>query len=325
MKTYIAIAFAALLILTGCRDEGSTIAEEAAPTPANTAAEIDMEGHTAECFLYNSMENSLSMITKDKHNYSLFVWHGEGGWSAPVTSWKCKKKEALENFVYSTDGTLYACKKQYENKKLIGQTFVKLRKNGTQQTISLKNMNQVGSENYNITDIKFDGTALALTYACGTVKFYNIEEGQALGAASIRGTAGRNMLYDFHYLTETIDQDSQRPSLKDYDIRTGEVTKTFPLGEPGQTDMDIQLTNYRDKLYLLSPNGLFSGSCTNSILYKLADRDSLPLPEENRILYFQAARDDMLYLAFLDGSSRVHLYHFTLPANLNSPSPMALC
>ena len=48
--------------------------------------------------------------------------------------------------------------------------------------------------------------------------------------SSISGMPGENIFYDLHYLTIETKKTTEEIYLRDYDIRSGEVTHTFPLG-----------------------------------------------------------------------------------------------
>ncbi len=85
-----------------------------------------------------------------------------------------------------------------------------------------------------IKDIRCNGTSIAITYQYGNVKIYNLLERQAFGGSSISGMPGENIFYDLHYLTIETKKTTEEIYLRDYDIRSGEVTHTFPLGSFAQ-------------------------------------------------------------------------------------------
>ena len=72
---------------------------------------------------------------------------------------------------------------------------------------------------------------------------------------------GENTFYDLHYLTIETKKTTEEIYLRDYDIRSGEVTHTFPLGSFAQKKEDFHITNLGNTLYVLTPRGLFRGEC----------------------------------------------------------------
>lgn len=303
MKKYILFTIFFLFIMSGCEDEGETAAGTASPTPQPTPIEISMGSLSADSFAYNPSENSLSLWIRKKKSYSMYTLKKDNQWFGPVVSWKAPPNCIYDNFVYGSDGSLYACQKQYSKSTLKKQTLVKLRKNKKVAEIPLRNLPQK-----EITGISFSGTALALTFDDGNVRFYNIAEGLPLGASNIKGSPGKNMLREYFYFTEEKDSATGETSLIRYDIRTGERERTYPLG----TGSAVPASNYRETLYLLLPNGIYIGNTNDSSLLKQLDYSSLALPDRAQITFFQAARDDALYLGFYDSEHIFHLRIVTL-------------
>lgn len=302
MKNYILCTLLFVLLLTGCGDEGQKVAGTAAPTPEAVPSEISMGSLPAGSFAYNPSENSLSLLVCTKKSYSMYTLKKDNQWSGPVSSWKAPKNCIYDNFIYGSDGSLYACRKKYSQNALQKQALVKLRKNNKVTKIPLSKLPQK-----EITGISFSGTALALTFSDGCVRFYNIAEGMPLGAPDIKGSSGKNMLQEHFYFTEEKNS-SGKISLVRYDIRTGERQKTYPLG----TGSFVPASNYRERLYVLLPNGIYTGSTLDNSLFKQLDSSSLKLPERVQITFFQAARDDTLYLGYYDSEQIFHLQIVTL-------------
>ena len=313
--------FVTICLFAGCRAEEEVIGEKAASRkePSYPVIEISMQKHSADTLVYNPMNNILSSVKKEKSSYQLNTWQEENGWTTGVASWKIKKNQLLDNFAYNTTGALFACLKTYKKGQLYKQDIVRLRGNGSLQSLSLIGLENVrlrgkSSILTEITDLQCCGTALAITYQYGSVKIYNIAEKQALGASNITGTDKHSIFYDLHYLTVKKDKSSQEVLLQDYDIRSGEITHTFPLGGNGQDSSDFHLSNYQNELYLLSKKGIYTGSCTETLLTKQIDYKDLPLPNEHRIVYLQAARDKTIYLGYETSDKTVHLLHITIPS-----------
>lgn len=108
------------------------------------------------------------------------------------------------------------------------------------------------------------------------------------------------------------DTSSQEILLYDYDIRSGEVVRSFPLGGNGQDSRDFHLSCYQNQLYLISEKGIFTGPCTETVLTKELDYKDLQLPMKHRITYCQAARDDTIYIGYETLDSAFHLQKFTI-------------
>lgn len=319
------IAFAAVCLfmttslLVGCTTKEQPVVKKKIHREAFSfpQLEIDTQICSADTLLYNPTNDTLSSVQKEKNNYTLSTWKPENGWTTGVASWKTKKNEVLDNFSYNTTGALFACLKTYKNKQLQKQDIVRLRGNGDIQSLSLiglKNVSlqQKSSSITEIADLQCFGTSIAITYQYGTVKIYNIAEKQALGAGNITGTDKHSLFYDLHYLTIIKDTSSQEILLYDYDIRSGEIVRSFPLGGNGQDSRDFYLSNYQNQLYLVSRKGIFTGSCTETVLTKQLDYKDLQLPNQHHITYCQAARDNTLYLGYTTSDSSFHLRKITI-------------
>lgn len=256
-------------------------------------------------YTYNAVKNTLCVISHTKNTYRLYSLEVDDCWSRP-RQWKVSPGEELLHFAYDPDGNLYACRKSRHGKK-ISQSLVRLHNNGRITKIMLKDLEKVPKTSdtgisHDITDIRFSGTALAITYRNHAVKFYNIAEGQALGADSVTGTAGQNIFYDLHYLSPGTRAHSNTLRLTYYDIRTGE--KEYACNIVSTSRRAIWLANYREKVYLLTSDGLFTGNCSEAAFTK---KLSFSLPAGIHILSLQAARDDIIYFAWMDGSGSPHL------------------
>lgn len=268
-----------------------------------TSVTIPIDTLKSKTLVYHPVDNVLAQITRSGHTYTLSVWHEKEGRTTGVETWKTKKTHTLDHFTYNTNGALYACRKERKKGKLVDQALVRLRSNGRIQKVPLTDLNNLSSHSKEqlpeISDIRCCGTSIAITYQYGTVKIYNLAEGQALGASTITGTPGKNTFYNLHYLSLLTQKNSQTILLRDYDIRSGETTRSFPLGGAGQTVENFHITSYQNDLYVLTYRGLFTGQCSESILTRVLSYHDLKLPERSRIVYFQAGRDTTLYLGFL--------------------------
>ena len=279
--------------------------------------EIDVQDHPSDTLVYDPANNLLASITKEKNVYSLSTWQRESGWTSRGTSWKVKKNEILDNFSYSATGALFACLKSYKKGRLNKQDIVRLRKNGEMQSLSLIDLENAGMQHRStsiseITDLQYSGTALAVTYQYGAVKVYNIAERQALGAENLTGTSKHSLFYDLHFITVMKNRASQEVLLQDFDIRSGEITRSFSLGGNGQDSSDFYISSYRDELYLLSVKGIFTGSFTETVLVQRLTYSDLHLPDHHRIVYWQAARDRTLYIGYQTSDNHFHLRYMTL-------------
>lgn len=329
MKSYIfakltlAIALVFLLLTISVLSRSKT--EEKATSDRNTKREefsypmieINMQNHSSDTLVYDPMNNTLSSIIKEKNRYQLSTWQPENGWTTGTTSWKVKKNQILDNFSYNTVGVLFACLKSYKKGQLYKQDIVRLRKNGKIQSLSLIDLQNVSLQRKSsslteITDLQCSGTSLAITYRYGAVKIYNIAERQALGAKNITGTPGHSLFYDFHYITIMKNKTSQEVLLQDFDIRSGEITRSFSLGGGDQDSSDFPLSNYQEELYLLCAKGIFAGSFAEAVLTQRLTYSNLQLPDHHRIVYWQAARDRTLYIGYKTSDNLFHLRYMTL-------------
>lgn len=226
--------------------------------------------------VYHPTERVLSQFIRKKNQYIRNIWDEKSGWTTNVESWKIKKSETLEHFSYNTNGALYACKKKWSKGKLAKQSIVCLRNNGNIKNINLIHLNNKQNTD-EIKDIRCNGTSIAITYQYGNVTIYNLLERLAFGGSSISGMPGENIFYDLHYLTIETKKTTEEIYLRDYDIRSGEVTHTFPLGSFAQKKEDFHITNLGNTLYVLTPRGLFRGECESSSLQKLLAFRELPI------------------------------------------------
>lgn len=312
---------AVLALLAAFRyDSGSTPASTSATgSTISSMKEEDMpaneiplpDGITIHEFFYDPTKNTICFISRTGNTFQLFLLGIDNIWK-PSTKWNVSAKDDLVHFVYSTDGKLYACMKTTQD-KLMTQRLVRLKKDGTLSKIQLKALEKVpkisGRASHNITDIRFSGTALAITYQNTAVKFYNIEEGQALGASSIRGEAHHNIFYKYHYISSANVKNSSSLLLKDYDIRTGEQDHIIYLNDTDKHNREFWLDNYREKMWLLSVDGLFTGKYTDSRFQKVLTWEETALPEVCSVQKLLASRDNILYVAYLDDNDITHLIH----------------
>lgn len=279
--------------------------------------EIDVRNHPSDSLVYNPVDNALSSITQEKNIYKLSTWQQENGWTYGSASWKTKKNECLDNFSYNAIGALFACLKSYKKGQLYKQDIVRLHKNGKIQSLSLIGLKNASLQRKSsclneITNVQCHGTSLAITYQYGIVKIYNIAERQALGAENMTGTPGHSLFYDHHYITVTKNLASQEVLLQDFDIRSGEITRSFPLGGNGQDSADFHLSSYQNDLYLLSSRGIFSGSFTETVLTQQSTYYDLHLPDYHHINYWQAARDRTIYIGYKTSDNSFHLRYMNL-------------
>lgn len=299
----------------------STSEGERSQAVSYSSVTIQTDNDAEETFVYHPVDNVLSKIRHHKNTYSLSSWQQESGWTTEVDSWKTSKNCTLENFTYNTNGTLYACQKKKQKGKLIQQSLVRLGSKGKIHKIKLTDLNRLSKPARSskglpeIADLQCNGTSIAITYRYGAVKIYNLAEGQALGADTLTGTPGQNTFYDLHYLTVENSEESQNILLRDYDIRSGDVTHTFPLGGPGQDSNSFHLSHYQNDLYVQTSRGIFAGQCTEATLVKVLDYADLKLPKEGRITYLQAGRDHTLYLGYIDEKEDFCLRFISLPDN----------
>lgn len=276
---------------------GNSVAVVSALSPEK----ISLDGHKPETFLYSSVDNTPAMITRKESRYTLYLLRDGTSWKKS-TSWKCKGSEVLDTFTYGSDGALYCCLKEFKKKTLIRQKFLKCKKDGSFQEIKLQKLG--GKE---IRDIRFDSTALAMTFADHSVRIYNISEKRALGALSLKGMPGKNLFYRYHYITETASKDSKSILLRDYDIRSGETDKSFVLGKTRETkSASVHLSNYHGDICVLTPAGLYTGTFDEAVLFRQAGWEDMQIISPESLLFFQNARDDTLYYAWEDESHEIH-------------------
>lgn len=284
--------------------------------------EISPSDSSDASFIYHPTERVLSQFVHQGKHYIRNIWDENSGWTTNVESWKVKKSETLEHFSYNTNGALYACKKKWSKGKLIGQSLVCLRSNGNIKKVNLIHLNEK-KDIQEINDIQCNGTSIAITYEYGTVKIYNLLERQAFGGNDISGTPCKNIFYDLHYLTIETKKATEEVYLRDYDIRSGEITHTFPLGSLTQKKEDFHISNLGNTLYVLTPRGLFRGECTSSSLQKLLAFRELQIPSQSNILTMFTGSADSLYLVLknTDSSKSVRLIHLPSqnPSDQNHP------
>ena len=266
-------------------------------------------------FFYNPAKNTICLMSQSENNYQLYLLGVDNVWS-PSSLWKVSSKDDLIHFVYSNDGKLYACMRTTQNKH-ISQNLVHLKKDGTVSRIPLRALEKVpkvsGQTSNTITDFQFSGTVLAVTYQNSAVKFYNIEEGHALGAPSIRGQEQQNIFYKYHYLSCANTKTSSL-LLKDYDIRTGEQNHTITLADDADSNnKKFFLDNYREKVWLLSGDGIFAVKYTDSHFQRVLSWEELSLPEIHSVREFLSTRDNVLYASYLDDETVTHLVRFDIP------------
>ena len=312
--------FLACLGVAGCqsrkiaKETGMAVESKTAVKTASllVSEEISLEGFEPEQFSYNPVDNLPVMISKKGDTYSVYERKGTYEWFKKV-SYSCGKNEILDTFVYSTDGKMYCVRKRYEKDKryqkkvLVRQNLMRGNKDGTLKEITLKNL---GIKE--IKDIRFEGTALAITFSDRSVKFYNIEERYALGADKIRGEAGKDVFYDFCYFTAS-SSSSGEPMIVDYDIRSGEKIKSFLLTDKSKSIRSVYLANYHENLYIMTEYGLYVGNYTDNIFYCRVKREDLEIEDLESLFFVRAARDNTLYYAWKDEKFRVHLAQINIP------------
>lgn len=303
---------------TSREKSGSTSQTENSQAVSYSSVTVPTNEDTEESFIYQPVDNVLCKISCHKNTYRLSSWRQESEWTTEVDSWKTKKNCTLENFRYNTNGTLYACQKRRKKGKLIEQSLVRLGKKGSIHKVKLTDLNRISKPSSSkelpeIADLQCNGTSLAVTYRSGAVKIYNLAEGQALGATSLTGTPGQNVFYDHQYLTIVNSKKEEDILLRDYDIRSGEATHTFPLGGPEEHRNSFHLTHYQNDLYVQTSHGIFAGQCTDTSLAKVLDYEDLNLPKNCRVTYMQAGRDHSLYLGFRNETNKFCLRLLLLP------------
>lgn len=282
------------------------------------SSEIPFHGITPEYFAYNMASNSLTLIERSEDTYTLHRLLADGTIQSPGIKWEIPAEHFLDNFVYGSDGSFYGVLKHYDKKGRTRQSFVRLQNNGTYKTVKLKGLDDVpmtkldsfvrkkgGTADHSITDVQFSGTALSITYSNYAVKFYNIAEGLSLGDTKITGTAGHNIFYNNIFATTGLTS-GYECILNYFDIRTGEKIDSC------QTEDILFLANYRETLYMLTKNALYTGTTEPSSFTATADFSDLHLPAGGRISKLFAARDNRLYLIYQDSQANIHLYKVEL-------------
>lgn len=330
MKKYILYILSVLILMAGCDTKTNTVStgnDSTGSSHTNTqkvSVEIPLGSHRAKAFAYNPAENTLTLFERKHNTYYACQLQADNTWATARSCWTVKKDFVLDNFTYSPDGLLYACKKRYHTKgHLIRQSFVRLTGHGKIQSVPMKKLNQTPKAAPNtsspkkngiaeVLDIKFSGTALAFTYKNHAVKFYNIAEGQALGSAGIHGEAGLNAFYNCHYICAASDSNTRKNTLGNYDIRSGDLAHSITFAGDKNRTMPYFLKNYRDKLYLLCEDGLFCGTYTGNSLQKRTDLSFPDISSAPRLKYFEAARDDILYIVYQDDNANLHLYRLSV-------------
>lgn len=282
------------------------------------SSRISLGEISPEFFAYNMSSNSLTLISRFETTYTLYRLRADGTLQDPGIHWRIPKDYSLDNFVYSPDGSFYAVLKHYDKKGKTHQSLVLLQNRGTYKTIKLNNLNEVPNTDLDsyvkkkgkksdrsITDIQFSGTALSITYSNYAVKFYNISEGMPLGDTSITGTSGHNVFYDNLFITTGLTH-GRKSTINYYDIRNGEKTNSVRM------DDILYLTNYREKLYLLTKDSIYQSLASTPSFTKAVSIHGLNLPTEAQNLKLYAAREDKLYLAYQDGNGQFLLYRIDL-------------
>lgn len=306
-----------ICFLCGCSQETSTTSTK----DMEPATEIPLENQSAAYFTYNPKLDSLSIFQKEKDTYSVSTLQPDLTWKKSNTTWTTSDDRFLANFTYSADGSLYAAEKYYDAKGLTVQNFIKLKRNGKIQQIKMKKLNQVPwtdidtavkNNNYtmdhSITDIHISDSTVAFTYSNYAVKLYDLKSGQAIGSHSIIGEHMRNTLTDNQYITAS--QTNRSYLLDVYNAATGQKERTIQFGTEENKLSQFYLTSNQECLYVLSDDGIYSGSPKGTTLTRFRDFKTLGLPSEIIITFFQADRTGTLYIGYLDDKSIQHLYRF---------------
>lgn len=279
---------------------------------------ISLDGISPDFFAYNMASNSLTLISRSETTYTLYRLRADGSLQDPGIHWRIPDDYSLDNFVYGPDGSFYAVLKYYDKKGKTHGSLVLLQNKGTYKTVELKDLNEIPDtkldsyvkkkgkkSNRSITDIQFSGTALAITYSNYAVKFYNISEGMPLGDTSITGTAGHNVFYNNLFITTGLTY-GRKGTLNYYDIRNGEKQNSIHM------DDILYVTNYREKLYLLTKDSILEGRTTSTSFSKSVSIQGLSLPSKTQNLELYAAREDKLYLVYRDSREQTLLYQIDL-------------
>lgn len=329
MKNWTCFLFTILILSTtvGCqKNNEETITTEAEINVSGPAVQsqnivssmISLDDISPDFFAYNMASNSLTLISRFENTYTLYRLRADGSLQNPGIHWRIPDDYTLDNFVYSPSGSFYAVLKNYDKKGKTHGSLVLLQNKGTYKTVPLKGLNDIPDtklDSYvkkkgkisdrSITDIQFSGTALAITYSNYAVKFYNISEGMPLGATSITGTSGHNVFYDNLFITTGLTY-GRKGTLNYYDIRNGEKQNSIHI------DDILYVTNYREKLYILTKDSILEGRTTSSSFNKSVSIHGLSLPSKTQNLELYAAREDKLYLVYWDSQNQTLLYQIDL-------------
>ncbi len=310
MKKYLIYCLTVLCFLIGCSAGDTTDTAGSGQTaagskdaPVGSAEEISLGKYTVAALLHNPASNELTLIRRKRHTYSLYVLETGDVWSPCQASWTVKKGSSLDNFVFGPSGVLYAVRKEPQKKKSPAQTFLRLDHNGKFTPVTLQDLDRSEQE---IKDIQFSGTTLAVTFSDRKAKFYNIKEGAALGAANIKGTPGKSAFQQHNYITVSWKDSRGVYALDFTDIRFGENIRTLSLKPAAVSDFCF-LSNYRDRIYFLCGDGIYKGPVKDENLTLMVDYASLDLPSSCRVTSLIAARDDKVYITWLDEKKKLHL------------------
>ena len=301
--------FLILIILStvvGCQDKlDESVTTEAEIRTRLVSSQISLGNVSPEFFAYNMASNSLTIISRSENLYKIYRLDGNKNIQDPDIHWRIPKDYSLDNFAHSPDGSLYAVLKHYDKKGKTRQSIVLLQNNGSYRNISLKGLNDIPNtkmDSYikkkdkksdrSITDMRFYGTALAVTYSNYAVKFYNISEGMPLGDTGITGAPGRNIFYEHYFITTGLTY-GHEDILHYYDIRNGEKLNSVRL------EKLLCVSNYRGKIYLLTEDNILSGSIDSNEFQTTVSIRGLDLPSRTDIELF-ATREDGLYLVCRD-------------------------
>lgn len=330
MKNWTCIFLFVILIfstIVGCQEKSTEVITTEAETSVSgpsvqrrniVSSLIPLDNVAPDFFAYNMATNSLTLISRFENTYTLYRLRADGSLQNPGISWHIPTEHTLDNFVYGPNGSFYAVLKSYDKKGKTHGSLVLLQNSGAYKTIPLKGLNEIpetkldsyvkkkGRKNdRSITDIQFSGTALAITYSNYAVKFYNISEGMPLGDTGITGTSGHNVFYDNLFITTGLTY-GRKGTLNYYDIRNGEKQNSI--------DMDdiLYVTNYREKLYILTKDSIWEGRTTSTSFQKSVSISGLSLPSKTQNLELYAAREDKLYLVYQNNQEKTLLYRIEL-------------
>jgi hypothetical protein len=263
-------------------------------------------------------ENAICFLEHTGRTYTLYTINSDGQIKTG-SQWRLPADYFLDCFAYGSDGAFYAVLKHYNKQSQTVQTFVQLKNDGAYQTIKLKNLNRIPKTKLNssikkkgkkadfsITDIHFNGTSLSVTYSNYAVKFYNIAECLPLGTGNITATPGQTAFYRSVFASTGLT-DGYESILNFYDIRTGETLNSFSMDKLSMGEI-LLFANYRDDFYLLTKNGLYTGSLSKPDFNLITGISALGLPSGGRIHRLYAARDGKLYIVYQDSQAVYHLY-----------------